>query len=161
MSEMVEPGRALRAGAGAGVVATATMSMVMLAAKRLGFMGEQPPRRMTDVALDAVGQGGAPRWLKDGLATANHFAFGAALGAGFALAHRRYPQPFGLLPRGLVVASLVWFVSYQGWIPALGLMPPARRDQPGRPATMIVAHWAYGATLALCLAWWERRAAMR
>jgi len=158
---MGRDGRALRAGAGAGLVATATMSATMLAAMRLGFMGEPPPRRMTDVALDGVRQAGAPEWLRNGLATTSHFAFGAALGAACALAHRRYPTPIEPVPRGLIVASAVWFVSYQGWIPALGLMPPARRDRPGRPATMLVAHWVYGATLALCLRWDERRDAMR
>ena len=161
MGEMVEPRRALRDGAVAGLVATATMSAVMLAARRLGVMGEDPPRQMTDVVLDSVRQERSPAWLRNGLAATSHFAFGAVLGAGFALAHRRYPEPGGLLPRGVITASGVWLVSYQGWIPALGLMPPARRDQPGRPATMLVAHWVYGATLALCLGWGERRAAKR
>lgn len=153
--------QALRDGAGAGLVATATMSTAMLAARRMGFLGEPPPRRMTNAVLDAVRQEGSPGWLRNGVATVGHFAFGAVLGAGFSLIHRRYPEPYGLLPRGLTVASLVWFVSYEGWVPALGLMPPARRDRPGRPATMLVAHWVYGATLALCLGWGERRATMR
>jgi len=51
----------------------------------------------------------------------------------------------------VLAASLVWFVSYQGWVPALGLLPPAHRDRPGRPATMLIAHWVYGATLGACL----------
>lgn len=161
MGERVEPGRALRDGAVAGVVATATMSVVMLTARRLGVMAEQPPRQMTDIVLDSVRQERSPVWLRNGLAMASHFAFGAVLGSGFALAHRRYPKPGGLLPRGVIVASLVWFVSYQGWAPALGLMPPAWRDQPGRPMTMLVAHWVYGATLALCLGWGEQRVAKR
>jgi len=161
MGEIGEPGRALGDGAVAGMVATATMSAVMLAARRLGVMDEYPPRQMTDAVLDSVRQERSSSWLRNGLATASHFAFGAVLGAGFTLTHRRYPDPGGLLPRGLIGASLVWFVSYQGWAPALGLMPPARRDQPGRPATMLAAHWVYGATLALCLGWGERRAAKR
>lgn len=153
--------RTLRDGAVAGVAATATMSVVMLAARRLGFLGEPPPRRITDVMLDGVRREGSPGWLRNGLATVAHFAFGAMLGAGFSLAHRRYPRPYSLLPSGLITGSLVWFVSYQGWVPALGLMPPVQRDRPGRPATMLVAHWVYGATLALCLGWWERRSMAR
>ena len=158
---MSEGNRALGTGAVAGVAATATMSAVMLAARRMGVMSQNPPRQMTDVVLDAVRRERSPDWLRNGLATASHFAFGAALGAIFARAHRRYQEPGGLLPRGLIVASLVWFVSYQGWVPALGLMPPARHDQPGRPATMLVAHWVYGATLALYLGWWRQRTTAR
>ena len=30
---------------------------------------------------------------------------------------------------------------------SLGILPPPERDQPGRPATMLLAHWVYGATL--------------
>lgn len=156
---MGEESRALRDGTAAGMVATATMSLVMLAARRLGLLGEPPPKRITDAVLGAVGRKRAPNWLKNGLATASHFAFGGTIGVLFSLAHRRFPQPVGLVPRGIVVASVVWFVSYQGWVPALRLMPPARRDRPGRPATMLVAHWVYGATLALCLGWTERRSA--
>jgi hypothetical protein len=44
-------------------------------------------------------------------------------------------------------ASVVWFLSYQGWVPALQFMPPASRDDPGRVAAMVVAHLFYGAAL--------------
>lgn len=154
---MGKDGRALRDGAVAGLVATATMSTVMLAARRLGLMGEPPPQRIADAALEAVGQRRSPAWLRKGLAVTGHFGFGAALGTACALAHRRYPAPLAPIPRGLIVGSIVWFGSYQGWVPALGIMPPARRDRPGRPATMLAAHWVYGATLALCLGRGGRR----
>jgi hypothetical protein len=44
-------------------------------------------------------------------------------------------------------------VSYEGWVPAAGIMPPAHRDRPSRSATMVVAHAVYGAVLGL----WTRR----
>jgi hypothetical protein len=37
--------------------------------------------------------------------------------------------------------------SYQGWIPALGIMPPASEDRPDRPRVMLLAHLVYGAIL--------------
>jgi hypothetical protein len=41
--------------------------------------------------------------------------------------------------------------SFPAWtrrrLPALGLMPPPRRDRPGRPTAMIVAHLVYGTVL--------------
>jgi hypothetical protein len=47
----------------------------------------------------------------------------------------------------MMYATGIWLVSYQGWVPALGIMPPASRDRRGRVATMLVAHWVYGAAL--------------
>jgi hypothetical protein len=45
----------------------------------------------------------------------------------------------------------VWLGSYAGWIPALDLLPPPDRDRRGRPPSMIVAHWVYGAALGASL----------
>ena len=50
---------------------------------------------------------------------------------------------------GALYATGIWLVSYQGWVPALGIMPPASRDRRGRVATMLVAHWVYGAVLGV------------
>ncbi len=156
-------GRALGAGALAGLVATGTMSAAMLVGQRLGLLGESPPHRIADAALGVRGhrrgRGGAA--LRNGLMATGHFGFGAALGAALAALHRRVPAPLGPIPRGLLAASLVWFVSYQGWVPALGLLPPVHRDRPGRPVTMLIAHWVYGATLGACLGRAGRQAFVR
>lgn len=148
---MGEERRAAAAGAIGGLVATATMSAFMLAAYRLGVLGEPPPHRIADAALRAMGQEDPPGWLRKALTVAGHCGFGATIGALFALLHRLRPQPLGAIPRAIGFASIVWFASYQGWVPALGLMPPAHRDRPGRPATMLLAHWVYGATLGAWL----------
>ena len=50
---------------------------------------------------------------------------------------------------GALYATGIWLVSYQGWVPALGIMPPASRDRRGRVATMLAAHWVYGAALGV------------
>ena len=47
----------------------------------------------------------------------------------------------------MIYATGIWLVSYQGWVPALGIMAPASRDRRGRVVTMLAAHWVYGAAL--------------
>jgi hypothetical protein len=39
-----------------------------------------------------------------------------------------------------------------GWVPALGFLPPATEDRPGRPPAMIAAHVVFGAVLAAIVA---------
>ena len=63
------------------------------------------------------------------------------------VAHVSMAHPISPLLQGIVFGSAVWFVSYMGWVPALGLMPPPHRDRPGRQLVMVLAHWIYGATL--------------
>ena len=84
------------------------------------------------------------------------FAFGIGIGGVFGVMHRgiRVHPVLG----GIIFATLVWATSYQGWVPALGIMPPASRDEPGRPMTMVLAHWVYGAILGAVLQWCDRRA---
>ena len=41
----------------------------------------------------------------------------------------------------------IWAPAYQGWVPALDILPPATEDRPERAATMIAVHVVYGAVL--------------
>jgi hypothetical protein len=143
--------RVVAEGAGAGLVATVAMSAVLLAARRVVALGEPPPKRIADAALHALGEERPPDWLRNVSAVVGHFGFGMTVGVLFTLLHRLRPQPLGPIPRGIGFASIVWFASYQGWIPALGIMPPALRARPERSMTMLVAHWVYGATLGACI----------
>jgi uncharacterized membrane protein YagU involved in acid resistance len=54
---------------------------------------------------------------------------------------------------GALYGLALWLVSYQGWIPALGLLPPPEQDAQGRTMAMIAAHLVYGAMLG----WMARR----
>jgi len=141
-----------------GMMGTATMSLLMLAARRAGLASELPPERITAAALDALDVKQRPRLLQDALAALVHFSFGGVAGAIFALATRRprLPVPPGV--QGVLYGALIWAVSYSGWVPALGLLPPPSRDEPRRPPLMVVAHGLYGWTLA---AYVKRRAASR
>lgn len=142
---MQRPLARLLDGAVAGIVATAAMSLLMLGAKRVGALGEPPPRRLTRRLLSHLGPL-APRGRKlDAMALVNHFAFGGTMGAVFGLALERPTRT-----RGLLFGLGIWALAYTQALPRLGLMPPARRDRPGRPSAMIAAHLVYGATLAAC-----------
>ena len=130
----------------AGARASMAMSSTMRGAQAVGLIGKLPPRKITERALQAVGAGGAPRPVRSLAAAANHLAFGMACGALYASlgrARRFAPEP---IP-GILFGTLVWAVSYAGWVPAARILPPPQDDDPRRVATMIGAHVVYGAVL--------------
>ena len=132
-------------GAGGGAIATIAMSAVMIAGDRSGLMGEQPPTVITRFAL-GKGSVDLPPMAASLIAPGAHLAFGALGGAVFGLLRRVFPAlPGGLL--GVSFALVIWAVSYKGWIPALGILPPPGDDRPGRPLVMIIAHVVYGLVL--------------
>lgn len=143
--------KAILDGAMGGGIATAVMSAVMVAAQQAGLMGEEPPEKITAAALDAVGLEERDAATQDVLASLLHFGFGIGMGALFGVLHRRLPFRVPAAVHGVVFGSLVWAVSYQGWVPALGIMPPASDDRPDRPRVMLFAHWVYGAILGAIL----------
>jgi hypothetical protein len=129
-------------GAVAGTVATGAMSALMLALREQ--LGEQPPDAIVKSAADIV-DADPTESEADALATVLHVGFGASIGGAYALLPRVGPP----VVRGVATALAVYAVSYQGWLPALGILPPATRDRPARPAVMIAAHVVYGAVLGL------------
>lgn len=136
------------AGTVAGLLATAVMSIAMLAAKRAGLTGELPPERISREVLEEVTSPPSEQ-SEDAVATLLHFAFGAGAGALLGALLGRGMPVIVRVPIGVAYASGVWAVSYLGWIPALGLMPPATRDRPGRVRVMLMAHWVYGGAAAI------------
>jgi hypothetical protein len=148
---MQDDGRAIVAGALGGAAGTLVMSAVMEGARRAGLLGRHPPELITAAALDAAD---APRegGTQAALAALAHLGFGVLAGALFGPLDRRLRAPGGPVARGVAYGSLIWAVSYAGWVPALGILPPPGRDRPGRPATMLVAHWVYGAVLGATVA---------
>jgi hypothetical protein len=141
------------------------MSAFMLLAQRVGAMGKQPPAQIAEAGLHAAGAEDVPRPVKNAASALLHFAFGGVAGATFAAWARRAERRALVASRrgvraarngraraglaGAVFASMVWAASYMGWVPALGVMPPAHRDRRDRPWSMLTAHWIYGATLGL------------
>lgn len=138
-------------GAAAGTAATGVMTAAMFTAQRAGLMGQLPPRKITAAALDAAGIRRTRKEEKAATAV-THLGFGAACGALFAFLGRRDKPLARAVLEGTVFGSAVWTISYVGWVPALRIMPPPNRDRPGRPTSMVVAHWIYGGVLAAILA---------
>ena len=88
----------------------------------------------------------------DLIAAGAHVGFGATTGA----AHALLPPTRHPVRRGVLVSLGVYAVSYAGWVPALGALPPADRDRPDRQAVMALAHGVYGGVLGLLDARWRR-----
>jgi hypothetical protein len=65
----------------------------------------------------------------------------------FSVLRSALPVPVPAAVAGALYGLLVWAGAYKLSLPWLGLMPRPERDRPGRPATMILAHLVYGATL--------------
>lgn len=141
--------RAVVRGGAAGAAATVPMSLVMLAAGRVGAMGTQPPERVAEEALGRAGADDTSEETQNVAASVAHLAFGAGSGAAFALMRRGLGLRTPIVAQGCVFGLGVWAASYQGWIPALGILPPPERDRPGRRRTMIAAHVVYGGVLGV------------
>lgn len=142
---------ALLRGAAAGSVATGAMSVPMLLAGRAGLMGRQPPEAIVRRAGQLAGA--EPQGTTaDALAALSHVAFGATVGAAYAL----LPAPSRPVGRGVLVSLAVYGVSYAGWMPTLHLLPPAHEDRPDRQVTMAIAHVVFGAVLGALDARWRR-----
>jgi len=138
------------AGALAGGLATLAMTAVMVAARRAGLMGEMPPEKITAHALDKFGVDRHPA-VQDTLASALHVAFGVGAGALFGVVEERLEPAVPRVLAGLGYGTAIWAVSYAGWVPAVGIMAMPDDDRPGRPQSMLVAHWVYGVALVLIL----------
>lgn len=138
-------GAAALEGAIAGAFATLPMSAATRAFQRAGGLGEPPPRT---IVREALARAGAPRSRRgvEAAAWVAHLGFGASVGALYGLA-----DPWPGVGRATLAALGVWAASYAGWVPALGLLPPATRDRPGRPAAMIAAHVVFGVALGVAL----------
>lgn len=136
---------ALVRGVRAGRDATTPMTLVMGGARKLGILGEPPPRKLARELLHFFGVSSESTKEKV-VALASHFAFGAAVGGVYGLLREA-----GVLPRGPLVGaaygSAIWAASYFGWVPALTNMPSPPADRPLRPWAMLGAHWVYGAAL--------------
>jgi hypothetical protein len=138
-------------GAIGGLGATLLMTAVMLGARRLGLSARLPPDKIAERVIETSTDRPVREDDERVLASALHLGFGTMAGVAFGALMSvlgRLPAPM-LAAAGAVYASGIWLVSYQGWVPGLHIMPPASRDDRGRVATMIAAHWVYGITLGL------------
>lgn len=133
------------------------MSVWMILAKRGGIMRrEQPPKKITRRFLRSVAR--EPELTTLNLATsATHLGYGSVGGVVYAVIGQRWFDHVPPVSRGILYGLLVWTISYVGWVPALRLMPHPANDQPGRVATMILAHVIYGGALGLLESGFRKR----
>ena len=131
-------------GAASGFLATFPMTATMLVAHRLLPQGQRyplPPRLITERWLDKdAGENQTLAWT-----LLNHFAFGAFAGSLYTASRLDNHKP---ALSGPAYGIGVWAISYLGWVPAMGFMPPATRQPSERNAMMIAAHLVWGAALA-------------
>ena len=140
----------LLAGALAGTAATVPMTIFMAAADAALPESERyplPPEQITATLARSAGvptRPERPGW--EAKTYAAHFGFGAAAGAAYAaLGADRLPgHPAA---KGVAFGLSVWAVSYLGWLPAAGLVPPATREPTGRNLLMVAAHVVWGAAV--------------
>ena len=116
----------------------------MLGAKRLGITGELPPEKIASKLLNRA-KIDRNSEQQDSMAALLHLGFGAGAGAAFVPVARRLPMPS--VPLGIAYGSAIWGISYMGWVPMFGLMPPAKDDRRDRQIVMFAGHVVYGAIL--------------
>jgi uncharacterized membrane protein YagU involved in acid resistance len=129
------------------------MTVAMVAMRRLLPMRERyslPPSEITAKVTEEAGLSdyiGEPEHRA--LTLVGHFAYGAVAGAVYAPVANKAPLPPILA--GIAYGIIVWTVSYLGWLPALGLLPPATEHPTRRNVLMIVAHVVWGAVTGVLL----------
>lgn len=76
-----------------------------------------------------------------------HFLFGAFAGSLYGIVENKVPLHESA--KGSLMGIAVWSGSYLGWIPALGILPPATEHPWRRNLLMIVAHLVWGSALGM------------
>lgn len=123
------------------------MSVHMLRVRRADRIDALSPEHIADAAFDAVSVDPTTTQHVAGTTVA-HLGFGATMGAfGAAVAGRRRLPWWAGTAYGLAIAA----VSYQGWVPALGILPPLTDAPSGRRNEILVAHVTYGNVLVWLL----------
>lgn len=105
-----------------------------------------PPRQVAMALAEKSGVGiPASEESRTNLTLAAHYSYGTALGVAYSLtAPRGRWAPLAGLPFGLAV----WGGSYLGWLPAVGLHPPATEESAPRNTLMIASHLVWAGTIA-------------
>jgi uncharacterized membrane protein YagU involved in acid resistance len=121
------------------------MSVVMLAAKKFRGHPEVAPKKLTGKTIRKISDKRVEDSTLNVTTVITHLAYGTACGAAFGAKGehlRRHP-----ILTGIGYGLAVWATSYEGWAPALGLHPPAHRDNPQRTTATLLSHIVYGVVL--------------
>jgi hypothetical protein len=140
--------RPMVVGSAAGALATLPMSGLIWGARRVGIFHRTPaPEAVaTRLVQRVTGRHATTPPQRQLLTALAHLGFGSGAGAVYGTtAWLRPPTVWS----GMLFGLAVWIISYQGWIPALRLLPAPADDEHGRAATMAGAHLVYGGTLGV------------
>jgi hypothetical protein len=143
----------LLAGSLAGLGATVPMSVAReVGRSRLPEPEHYPlyPTLVTDSLAEKAGV--ADELGDEGVSLAAvlaHFGYGAASGAAYGPLRPHIPLPLGL--RGAAFGLSLFAAGYLGWLPALGVLPPATRYPTGRRRLLMGVHLLWGMTADLLL----------
>ena len=146
--------RRILAGLVGGAVGTVFMTMAMKKMHRQLPRKDRyplPPRRVTMELAEKSGLGPPRRETnRKALTRVTHYAFGTGMGAVYSIIapRTRWAPVVAALPFGLAV----WAGSYLGWLPALGLHPPATQESAPRNALMIASHFIWAGTIGATVA---------
>jgi Na+/proline symporter len=135
-------------GALAGALATVAMSVPIVVARQLGFVGTMPPEqvnrnvaRRTPLLPDPSSDAFHVAW------PVAHVAYGAGCGVLFSLLRPAVRQSNA--GPGLAYGMVVWAAGYAGYLPALDIYPSPDEDTRSRTVTMVLAHAVFGVSLAV------------
>jgi uncharacterized membrane protein YagU involved in acid resistance len=142
--------RRLVTGLAAAFGGTVAMTLAMEAMFRLLPRSQHaplPPRQITERAAERAGvQHLLDEQDRFAATMVAHFLYGSVVGAAYVGTARHLPVP--AFAKGTLFGLVVWAASYQGWVPALGFLPPASEWPQGRNVLMTVAHVVWGSTIA-------------
>ncbi len=143
-------------GALAGALATIPQSAAVWGLRAAGVYRRKPaPEVVAEKVTDAVvGVEKVPDEWMTPVKLAQHVGFGAAGGALFGLL-TGVIRPTTVA--GVLAGLGIWKASYDGWIPALKIMPPPEEDEEGRQLAMLLAHVAYGLALGILVDRWTAK----
>lgn len=126
-------------GLAAGLGATVIMSLAFAAAKKAHALPTLPPMIIVRDISPQLRDDSAPS-----VAAIAHVSYGALAGAAFSVL---VPRGWGNPITGALFGIGVWAVGYEGWLPFLGILPPAHKDARPRAVSILLAHVIYGASL--------------
>jgi RsiW-degrading membrane proteinase PrsW (M82 family) len=128
-----------------GALGTAAMSLIMRRAKRAGWLEVIPPREISARVLNLLGLPAPSRRRRKLMGLVVHFAFGSGMGALYGRYSRRAPDLAPGVARAVGFSSLVWLVSYYGWVPLFDLLPLPHQLPLQHNAAMIAGTCLWGA----------------
>lgn len=137
------------AGAAAGLIGTALIQGLMAASQKwapeiLPPIKQDPGEFMIEKAeeqLPARLREKIPEQFERAAAKSLGFGYGTTFGALYATSR---PETKSLLLEGSALGLAAWGVGYLGWLPASGLMPPVRKQDPEQIAGPILSHILFG-----------------